>query len=454
MEIRDTTMENKNVAWMLEQDDRLIADALKLRFYPLAVESGEGCRLRDVEGREYLDFVAGWALANTGYSHPHVRQKVIEQLNRTTFASLISGMHEPALQLAEKLIDLMPGDFPKKAWFGLCGSDASETIGRLLPLATGKRRLVSFIGAYHGSTAASMAMSAHIAQTQFIGGGHVVKVPYPNPYRCPFGDDIADCAERAIRFLEDYIFKTICPPDDVAGIIVEAVQSDGGDIVPPPHFLPMLEEVCRRHDIYLVVDDVKVGMGRTGQMFSFQHFGVTPDAVLLGKSLGGGLPLSAVVARQEILDVGLGLALFTAVGNALSCTAGLATIEAIEQDGLVENARQVGDYLHTRLRSLQENHPLIGDVRGLGLIQGLELVRDRATKEPAPTETAKVVYRAFELGLLLFYVGMFSNVIEITPPLILTEAEVDEGIAILDQALSDVEAGRVSDEAIARFAGW
>ncbi len=299
-----------------------------------------------------------------------------------------------------------------------------------------------------------MAMSAHVAQTQFIGGGHVVKVPYPNPYRCPFGEDISDCAERAIHFLENYIFKTICPPDDVAGVIVETVQSDGGDIVPPPQFLPLLEDLCRRHEIYLVVDDVKVGMGRTGQMFSFQHFGVTPDVVILGKSLGGGLPLSAVVARQEILDLGPALALFTTTGNALSCAAGLATIEAIEQDGLLKNASQVGAYLHTGLRRLQDEHPLVGDVRGLGLIQGVELVKDRDTKEPASREAAKVVYRAFELGLLVFYVGMFSNVLEITPPLILTEAEADEGVAILDQALSDVEAGRVSDEAISRYAGW
>jgi 4-aminobutyrate aminotransferase len=240
----------------------------------------------------------------------------------------------------------------------------------------------------------------------------------------------------------------------VAGIIVEAVQSDGGDIVPPGHFLPMLEDVCRRHAIYLVVDEVKVGMGRTGEMFSFQHFGVTPDVVILGKSLGGGLPLSAVVARREILDVGPALAIFTTTGSALSCAAGLATIEAIEQDGLLDNARRMGAYLHDRLLALKEKHPLVGDVRGLGLIQGVELVSDRDTKQPASREAAKVVYRAFELGLLVFYVGMFSNVLEITPPLILTEAEADEGAAILDQALADVEAGQVSDETVARYAGW
>jgi 4-aminobutyrate aminotransferase len=449
-------MANLTTDQLYELDAGLISDALKIRFFPHATFEGRGVRLRDGEGREFLDFSAGWAVANAGYSHPHVKQAVIGQLERTTFGGLLSSMHEPAVRLAERLVELVPGDFHKKVWYGLSGSDASEAAGRLLHLATGKRRMVGFIGAYHGSTAASMAMSAHIAWTNFIGGGHVIKVPYPHAYRCPFGDDLGaeKCAEKVIRYLEDYLFKTICPPGDVAAIIVEAVQSDGGDIVPPPNFLPMLADVCRRYDTYLVVDEVKVGMGRTGEWFAFQHSGVTPDVVILGKSLGGGLPLSAVVARAEILDVGTAQALFTTAGNALSCAAGLATVEAIEQDGLVENAREVGAYLHARLVALQERHPLIGDVRGLGLIQGVELVKDRGTKEPASKEAAKVVYRAWELGLVVFYAGMFSNVLELTPPLVLTEADVDEGLEILDRALSDVEAGKVSDAAVARYAGW
>jgi 4-aminobutyrate aminotransferase len=232
------------------------------------------------------------------------------------------------------------------------------------------------------------------------------------------------------------------------------VQSDGGDIVPPPNFLPLVEQLCRRHDILLAVDEVKVGMGRTGKMFAFEHSGITPDAVILGKSLGGGLPLSAVVARAEILDVAPAVALFTTAGNSLSCAAGLGSLAAIEQDGLVENAATVGAYLHEKLAALMDEHPLIGDVRGLGLIQGVELVKDRETKEPATTEAAKVVYRAYEMGLVVFYAGMFSNVIEITPPLVLTRADVDEGVSILAQAIADVEAGRVGDEVIARYAGW
>jgi 4-aminobutyrate aminotransferase len=454
--MEEKPMMNDTSDQLYEMDTGLISDALKIRFFPHVTHEGNGVRLYDTEGKQYLDFSAGWAVANTGYSHPHVKQAVIEQLERTTYGGLLSSMHLPSLHLAEKLVELVPGNFPKKVWFGLSGSDASETAGRLLHLATGKRRMVSFIGAYHGSTAASMTMSAHVAWTQFIGGGHVTKIPYPHPYRCPFGGEISgeQCAEMVIRYLEDYIFKTICPPQDVAGIIVEAVQSDGGDIVPPPNFLPMLEEVCRRYDTYLIVDEVKVGMGRTGEWFAFQHSGVTPDMVILGKALGGGLPLSAVVGRKEILDVGPATALFTTAGNALSCTAGLATIEAIQQDSLVDNARKVGSCLHDRLGALQEKHPLIGNVRGLGLIQGVELVKDRDTKEPAASETAKVVFRACELGLVVFYAGMFSNVLELTPPLILTEADVDEGVSILDQAISDVVAGSVSDEAVARYAGW
>lgn len=435
-----------------DADTLLIADAGKIRFFPLVVERGEGCRLIDPEGRRYLDFTAGWALANTGYSHARVRRAIVEELGRSAFAGLVSGMHAPAVKLAGKLVSLVPGEFEKKVWFGLSGSDANETVGRLLPMATGKRRIVSFIGAYHGTTGTAMGMSAHIAMTPVIGGANVVKVPYPNPYRCPFGGGPQGCAERAIRFLEDYIFTTICPPDDVAGIIVEPLQSDGGDVLPPPDFLPRLADLCRRHDLCLVVDEVKVGMGRTGRMFAFEHAGITPDVVVLGKSLGGGMPVSAVVGRREILDVGFSV--FTAMGNAAGCAAALASIEAIEQEGLVEHARRAGAHLKRRLHALAGSCPLVGDVRGLGLFQGVELVRDRATREPATVEAAKVCYRAFELGLLVFYVGMASNVLEITPPLVIGEAEIDEGVEILERALADVAAGRVGDEAVARFAGW
>jgi 4-aminobutyrate aminotransferase len=447
-------MADNPVERMQARDNEFIADALKLRFFPLDVQSGDGCCLRDSAGRDYLDLTAGWALANTGYNHPIIQRRLTEQLQRATFAGLISGVNEPALQLAEQLINLTPGDFKKKCWFGFCGSDANETVGRLLPMATGKRRLISFVGSYHGFTAASMAMSGHKAFADLPGSDHVVKVPFPYPYRPAFGEAPEETGRRVLDYLENYIFTQVCSPDTVGGIIVEALQSDGGDVLPPPDFLPGLADICQKYGIYLILDEVKIGMGRTGKMFGFEHSGVTPDVVVLGKSLGGGVPLSAVVARAELLDVAPAAALFTAVGNALSCTGGLATLEALEADQLIENAAEVGAYLQQQLNGLQAKHELIGDIRGLGMIHGVELVTDRAAKTPATAETAKVVYRAYELGLLVYYVGTFSNVLEITPPLVMTRADVDNSIAILDQAFTDVAAGKVSNDDVARYAGW
>lgn len=439
---------------LLQRDNYLIADAIKIRYNPMVVEHAEGSRLFDADGRRYLDFGAAWSVAHLGYSNTDVRQAIIDQLDKSGFAGLVSGINRPSLDLSEKLIDLTPGTFAKKVWFGLSGSDASETAQRLILKVTGRRRVVSFVGSWHGTTAAAMGLSGHAAFASDIGGVHVTKVPYPNPYRNPFGGDSAVITDQCLGFLEDYLFSTICPPRDVAAIFVEAVQSDGGDIVPPTDFMPKLRALCDRHGILLVVDEIKVGLGRTGRMFSFEHTDVVPDLVLLGKSLGGGLPLSAIVGRREILDAGTGIALFTTAGNATSCAAGLAAINAIECAGLIERAAANGAYLHDRLRETLSRYEIVGDIRGLGLIQGIELVTNRTSKDPNQVAAAKIVFRAWELGLILYYVGNWSNVLEITPPLIISRDEIDEGVRILDQAIQDTLAGRVSDAAIAPFAGW
>jgi 4-aminobutyrate aminotransferase len=436
------------------RDAALISDALKIRYTPFVLDHGEGARLFDEDGRSFLDFGAGWALAGLGYSDRRVRDAVAWQLKQSTFAGLVSSVNRPAVDLAERLTELTPGDFPKKVWFGLSGSDAGEAAQRLVLRATGKRRLVSFVGGWHGMTDGTMGLSAHPSLTESPSGAHVTKAPYPNPYRNPFGDRPGNLSDHCLGFLEDYLFSTICPPEQVAAVFVEAVQSDGGDIVPPPDFMPKLRALCDRHDILLVVDEVKVGLGRTGRMFAFEHGGVAPDLVLLGKSLGGGMPISAIVGRADVLDAGTGVSLFTMVGNATGCAAALAVIDAIEEDGLVARSAENGAYLQDRLSSSLMRHEIVGDVRGLGMIQGVELVSDRVSKAPNRTDAAKIVYRAWELGLILYYAGNWGNVLEITPPLILSRAEIDEGVAILDQAISDVAAGRVSDDVVAAFAGW
>ena len=440
-------------AKILELDARYLASVMKVRFFPLVIASADGCRITDTSGVTRLDFTAGWAVANLGYSNARVREAVCDQFARSSFGTLTAMLNEPSVRLAERLAGLVPGDYEKKVWYGLHGSDANDCLAKLVPLATGRKRMISFIGGYHGQTAGSAALSGHTAQAKAGGGGNVIKIPYPDPYRPVLGAD-RDPADAVLDYLENYILRTICPPEDTAGIIVEPVQSDGGDIVPPPRFLQGLERICRQHGIMLLIDEVKIGFGRSGAMFAFEHSGVVPDAVSLGKSMGGGMPISAVVGRRELLDVAPAINMYTMAGNPVACAAALAHLDEIDRLGLVERSGATGDYLLGRLRDLQDRHPLIGDVRGLGLMLGLETVRDRATKEPADREMAKIVYRAFELGLIVFYGGIYSNVMEITPPLIMTEAEMDEGVAILDQAIGEVEAGEVSDDILGDYAGW
>jgi 4-aminobutyrate aminotransferase len=438
---------------IIDRDQRFVADALKIRYTPFVLAGGEGSRLTDGDGRSLLDFTSLWSVANLGYSDATVRRAVKDQLDRSQCTVLASAIHEPGGLLAERLAGMTTRQ-PKKVWFGLSGSDASEAAQRLILKATGKRRLVSFIGSWHGTTDATMALSGFAGFADRFGGSNVVKIPYPDPYRPPFPEHPdQSLTDQCLGYLENVLFTTICPPEDVAAIFVEGIQADSGDIVPPDDFLPKLRALCDRHGIYLVMDEVKVGLGRTGRMFSFEHAGIESDFVLLGKALGAGLPLSAIIGPPEVLDVGSGLALYTISGNATSCVAALAGLDVVERDDLVERAGTIGRYLLDRLQTLLR-HQCVGDVRGRGMILGVDLVRDRASKSPDQAMAASVVYRAWQLGLLVFYAGTFGNVLEITPPLILTEDEADEGVAILDQAISDALAGNVDERAVAAFAGW
>ncbi|MGC4105391.1 MAG: aspartate aminotransferase family protein [Thermomicrobiales bacterium] len=439
-------------ASLSSRDAALIADALKIRYNPMTIVRGEGCTLFDADGRSWLDFGAGWAVASLGYSHPRVVEAIQEQVSRTTFAGLISGLNEPALDLAQRLVDLMPGGFAKKVWFGHSGSDASEAAHRLVLAASGRKRVISFIGSWHGMTDSGQTLSGHPAFAGHLGSGHVTKLPYPNPVRNPFGGEPGQTLDQLFAYLESYLFATICPPEDIAAIFVESVQSDGGDIVPPDDFLPRLRSLCDRHGIWLVVDDVKVGLGRTGRFFSYEHSDIEADLVILGKALGGGLPLSALVGRREILDAGTGTALFTTVGSATCCAAGLAAVDAIVEEGLAEAAAERGAYLQHALRTAFANVREVAAVRGRGLIQGVELVTKNG--EPNQPLAAAMVYRAWELGLILYYAGNWSNVLELTPPLIVTDGEIDHGVAILVQALDDTIHGRVDAAEVAEFAGW
>jgi 4-aminobutyrate aminotransferase len=439
---------------VITRESRTIGDAMKIRFYPFVAGEGRGNRVADADGNDYLDCIAAGGVLQTGYRHPRVHAAIHDELDRAWSNMHCCYPNERTVELGERLCERFPGDHETKAWFGTTGSDANDCLFKLVPIATGRPRMISFVGAYHGQTSGSSSLSGHSAQAKIAGSGTVTKVPYPYPYRCAFGPCPPDeCSLKCLDFVEDYALGAVSPAEQTAAIIMEPVQSDGGDIVPPDNYIPALRELCDRHGIWLLFDEVKTGMGRTGRFFAFEHSGVVADAVSMGKPLGGGLPLSAVVGRRELLDVDA-FALYTLGGSPVPAAAGLAVLDVLDDEALVANAEAMGARLLDGLRALQTDHPLIGDVRGKGLMVGIELVTDRQTREPAAKDAARLVYRCFELGLLVIYCGLAGNVIEMTPPLTIGEAEVDEALGVLDRALADVEAGRFDDAKLARFAGW
>jgi 4-aminobutyrate aminotransferase len=425
--------------------DRVIASSNKFRLYPFALGRTEGTRVYDLDGREYYDWEGSVCVAATGYRHPHVRAAIQRTLDTEYSHLLAIYPSEPAVSLAERLIELTPGTFEKKVWFGSSGSDALDCLVKLLPRTPGRPRLVSYIGAHHGLTVGAGLISGEGIQARFLNAGHITKAPYPYPYRCAWGPcDPEACSLKCLSFLEDEILHGISPPEETAAIFFEPVQSFGGEIVPPRNYPPALRELCDRYGIHLVVDEVKTGLGRTGRMWAADHWGIVPDAVTLGKPLGGGLPLSAVVARSEILE-GQPVTAQALSGSPAPCAAALAVLEVIEQEELAKNAEAIGLQLLNGLRDVQARSRLIGEVRGLGMILGVELVQDRVSRAPAKLDTLRLCYRLYELGLLVISVGRYGNVIEITPPLTSTGAEVDAALAIFEEAVADVEAGRFDD---------
>lgn len=431
-----------------ERDARVIANIGRLRFSPLSLVGGRGNRLIEEGGRELLDLSASFGPAILGYSHPAIAAAVGAACAGMAGASLLAFPNENAVALAEDLLRLTPGSGERRVWFGHSGSDANDCVMRVVRAATGRSRFISFIGSYHGNLSGSMSVSGHTAMTHTLPAAGLVLLPYPEPYRPEFS------AEDVLKLL-DFQFATTCPPEQVAAIFIEPLMSDGGLIVPPPGFLKAVQDRCRRHGILVVVDEVKVGLARSGRMHCFEHEGLEPDLVVFGKGLGGGLPLSAVVGPRAVMDHAPAFALQTTAGNPVATAAGRAVLRAIASERLCERAAEVGGALAGALRTIAVRQPLIGDVRGRGMTIGVDLVADRATRAPVPvTTTAKVIYRAWQLGAVFFYVGLRGNVLELTPPLTLTEAEAAEGVAIIDQALADVAAGAVSDADVAPFMMW
>ncbi len=423
---------------MIERDHKVISPSYP-RGYPFVMDHGKGSEVWDVDGNRFLDFMGGIAVVSTGYSHPKVVKAVQEQAEK--FLHISSDFyHENWVRLAEKLDEIAPFKEDALSFMTNSGTEAVETAIKLARYHTKRTNFIGFTGAFHGRTMGAVTFTA--SKAKYHGGFYplmngVTHAPFPNPYRPVLerrkGEDYG---EATVRYIEEEILNQIMPPKDVAGILVESIQGEGGYLIPPDGFFPALRKLCSKHGILLIVDEVQSGMGRTGKWWAIEHFGVEPDMLTSAKGIASGLPLGACIARKSVMDWEIGTHGNTYGGNPISCAASLATIDLIETE-FMKNAEVVGAYALEALKEMQMRHPSIGEVRGKGLMIGVEFVKDRETKEPAKELTDRVVDIGFERGLLMLSCG--KSVIRIAPPLSMSRSEMDEGLKLFEEALTIAE---------------
>jgi 4-aminobutyrate aminotransferase len=420
--------------------DRQFVSPSYTRDYPFVIARGEGAVVEDVDGNRFLDCAAGIAVNSTGVSHPEVVQAITDQAQKFIHMSGTDFYYEPQVRLAETLAGIVPIDGPVRSFFGNSGTEATEAAIKLARYYTKRQNVIAFFGAFHGRSLGSLSLTAS-KSVQRRGFGPlmpgVYHAPFPNPYR--FDGSADQCAAESLAFIRDQLFVHLCAPDEVAAIVVEPIQGEGGYVVPPAAFLQGLRALATEHGIVLVADEVQSGMGRTGRMFASEHFGLKADVVNIAKGIASGLPLGVTCARAEVMSWPPGAHASTFGGNPVSCAAANATIRLLE-DSLVANAAAVGAHFFDGLRELQKKHPLVGDVRGRGLMIGIELVRDRQTKERAVEERNALVQAMFRRGVLVLGAG--KNAIRLAPPLVLTTSQADSVLRVMDEALTEVSAAR------------
>jgi len=422
---------------VLAQDRKYVSPSYS-RPYPLVAAKAEGMVVTDMDGNTFLDFAAGIAVCATGHCHPRIVKVIQDQAAQLIHLSGTDFYYPQLSALAQKLAEIAPGRWDKKVYFGNSGTEAIEAALKLARYATGRKKFIAFYGAFHGRTLGALSLTAS-KPVQRRGFGPLLEgithIPYPYCYRCPNRPSAGGCDPACLRVIEDQLFKTVLSPDEVAAIVFEPIQGEGGYIVPPAEFFEELKRISKRHGILLVADEVQSGMGRTGKMFAVEHFGVEPDIIAVAKGIASGLPLGAIVARAELMSWPPGSHASTFGGNPISCVAALETIRLIETE-LMQNAGKVGDHLMQSLLKLKSHSSVIGDVRGLGLMIGIEFVKDQATKEKAGAWRDLTVQRCFERGLLVL--GCGENTLRLMPPLIVSRAQADAALEILEDALSTI----------------
>jgi 4-aminobutyrate aminotransferase len=425
---------------VLEKDQKFVSQSYT-RVYPLVVKKAKGIWVEDVDSNRFLDFTSGIAVTNTGHCHPRVLEAIHRQAEEFIHMSGTDFYYDVQSALAQKLAEITPGPKEKRAFFGNSGAEAIEAALKLSRYHTKRSRILAFLGAFHGRTMGALSLTASkvIHEKGFsplVPG--ITHVPYAYCYRCPYHLEYPKCKVACVEWIREDLFKRSIPPEEVAAIFVEPIQGEGGYVVPPPEFHQKLYELAKEFGILFVDDEVQSGMGRTGRMMGIEHWGVIPDIITLAKGIASGMPLGAMVSQSEVMTWIPGSHASTFGGNPISCQAALTTIELL-QEGLIENAACMGEYILKKLKELQRRFHLIGDVRGKGLMIGMELVKDPETKEKAIEERNTLIQTCFEKGLLIL--GCGENVVRFIPPLITTQKEADIALTILEEVLRKVEKG-------------
>ncbi|MCP3027686.1 4-aminobutyrate--2-oxoglutarate transaminase [Halobacillus sp. A5] len=425
---------------LLERRHNIVPDAVSYGI-PTFAEEAEGAKIRDVDGNEFIDFAGAIGTINVGHCHPKVKEALHDQVDKYIHTGFNVMMYEPYIALAEKLAELSPGTHDKKVLLQNSGAEAVENAVKIARKYTGRQGIVTFENAFHGRTLMTMSMTSKVKPYKFEFGPfapETYKAPFPYTYRRPKGMSEEEYVDYLIEQFNDFLIKEVAP-ETIAAVVMEPIQGEGGFIVPEPRFVHAVKALCEKHGILFVSDEIQTGFGRTGHYFASDHYDLVPDLITVSKSLGAGMPISGVIGRKEIMDAAnpgeLG---GTYSGNPLSCRAALAAIEIIEEEDLNQRANMIGQKVKDTFNSLKEEVDCIGEVRGLGAMIAVEIVRDRDKKTPDKASTSEMLAHAQQNGLLVLGAGVYGNVIRFLMPLVITEEELEEGLAIMKDAVRKV----------------